>query len=311
MDLSSFVYDVHEELKLIEKNSVMSEKEKFEQVFKMLDTVEKTNYILKLKSETIGLHLKGLKSDKDKTEASARTVDQDIDNTKKKTKAISQSLKEVKDMEDKIEKEYQEKERIAAEQLDEIKGKLVTEYNHDPKELEALKSKNEELKQRIQAIIDQLKAKEEEYQANMNGLERTATESGKEAQEKFNQYSAMAKELQMVLAKKQYLKIKTETMLQRLRIFRLKVPEFKEVIALKQRQYAKYKTDIRDIVDKGRENFVEKQRIEDTVRKMNVLFMDMLQENEALKNEYRKSQDKTEEIKKKCKELQLMVAKKN
>lgn len=311
MDLSNYVYDVYEELKLIEKNSTTSEKEKCEQVFKMLEAVEKSNYILRLKSETIGLHLKNLKSEKDKFESNYKTINQEIDNLKKKTKAISQNLKEVKDIEDKIEKEYQEKETIADEQMEEIKKKIVSEYNHDPKELEALRAKNDELKQRIQAIIDKLKAKEEEYQTNMQSLEKTANESGKEAQEKFNQYSVMAKELQIVLAKKQYLKIKTETMLQRLRIFRIKVPEFKEVIALKQRQYAKYKIDIKDIVDKGRENFSEKQRIEETVRKMNYLYMDLLQENEALKDEYVKSQVHTENIKKKCKELHLEATKKN
>lgn len=305
------MYDVYEELKLIEKNTSMTEKEKCEQVLKTLETVEKTNYLLKLKTETIGLHLKNLKSDKEKLESNAKNIDQEIDNLKKRAKVITQNLKDIKDLEEKIDREYKEKERLAAEQIDEIKKKVIAEYDYDPKMLDDLKLKNEDLKQRIQIIIDKLKAKEEEYQSNMQNLEKSVTESSKEAQEKFNQYSTMAKELQMVLAKKQYLKIKTETMLQRLNIFRIKVPEFKEVIALKQRQYSKYKTDIKDIVGKGHENYIEKQRIEDTVRKMNILFMDLLQENEALKAEYAKSKLQTEAVKKKCKDLQTLVSKKS
>ena len=238
-------------------------------------------------------------------------MDKEIENAKKKTKIISQSLKDVKELEDKIDKEYKEKEKIADEQIEKIKKKLVTDYDYDPKELEELRSKNEALKQRIQSIIDKLKIKEEEYQANMNTLEKTVNESSKEAEEKFAEYSAMAKELQMVLAKKQYLKIKTETMLQRLKIFRLKIPEFKEVIALKQRQYAKYKADIKEIVEKGHDNYLEKQRIEETIKKMNLLLMDLLQENEGLKDQLIKSQMQTEVVKKKCKDLQQKLVKKN
>ena len=311
MDLSNYIYDIYEELKLIEKNTSLTEKEKCEQAFKMLEAVEKTNYHLKLKSETINLHLRNLKGDKEKIESNTKTIEQEIDNMKKRSMAISQNLKEVKDIEEKIEKEYKEKEQIAEQQINEIKKNLIADYDYDPKMLEDLKAKNDDLKKRIQIIIDKLKAKEEEYQSNMTDLEKSVGESSKEAQEKFNQYSTMAKELQIVLAKKQYLKIKTETMLQRLKIFRIKVPEFKEVIALKQRQYAKYKTDIKDIVDKGYENYLEKQKIEETIRKMNMFFMDMLQENDALRDEAFKSQVQTEGIKKKCKDLQMLVAKKN
>lgn len=311
MDLSNYVYDVYEELKTLDKNTSLPDKEKFEAIFRALETVERAKHTLRLKTETIGLHLRALRGEREKYEGSARAIDGEVEATRKKTKAISASLKEVKDIEEKIESEYCEKERIAAEQMEEIRGKLAGEYEHDPETLKALKAKNEELKGRIQAIIDKLKAKEEEYQTNMNGLEKTATESGKEAQEKFNEYSAMAKELQMVLTKKQYLKIKAETMLQRLRIFRLKVPEFREVIALKQRQYAKYKADIRDIVEKGHDNYVEKQRIEETVRKMNVLFMDLLQENEALKSEYARAQNATDDVKRRCKEMQMRALKKS
>lgn len=311
MDLSNFVYDIYEEIKLIEKNTTMSDKEKREQVLKMLESVEKTNYVMKMKTETIGLYLKNLRNDKDKFDNNLTNIEQDIENTKRKTKMISQSLKEVKDIEDKIDKEYLDKEKVAVEQMDKIKQKIVTEYKYDPEELEQLKKKNEELKERIQGIIDRLKAKEEEYQANMQTLEKNVNESSKEAEEKFSEYSSMAKELQTVMAKKQYLKIKTETMLQRLKIFRLKVPEFKEVIALKERQYAKYKTDIKDIVNKGYDNYLEKQKIEETVKKMNVLFMDLLQENEELNEELAKSQTETEKIKQKCKDLQQRLVKKN
>ena len=311
MDLSNFVYDIYEEIKLIEKNTTMSDKEKREQVLKMLESVEKTNYVMKMKTETIGLYLKNLRNDKDKFDNNLTNIEQDIENTKRKTKMISQSLKEVKDIEDKIDKEYLDKEKVAVEQMDKIKQKIVTEYKYDPEELEQLKKKNEELKERIQGIIDRLKAKEEEYQANMQTLEKNVNESSKEAEEKFSEYSSMAKELQTVMAKKQYLKIKTETMLQRLKIFRLKVPEFKEVIALKERQYAKYKTDIKDIVNKGYDNYLEKQKIEETVKKMNVLFMDLLQENEELNEESAKSHTETEKIKQKCKDLQQRLVKKN
>lgn len=171
-------------------------------------------------------------------------------------------------------------------------------------ELAVLEARNEELKEAIRAKIEAFQSGEQNREAQSNELEQAIAGLRLSTLSKYE-------EVQKRLTEKQTQQIEAEIEKNRVRELRDTVARmsfqaegYEAFIAEKHRQYNEYVKNVYLLLDKIRMENERKQALEDRCVTVNKIYLGLFQENSELEVKVKAEQEKTETLKKKCKDLQ-------
>ncbi len=280
MNLSTYVYDVLDEVSKLQKQQTDASPEQAKQGYEVLRNLESVNSLLQLSCERFKASDKEQRAEIDKVARDIEIINEKIDTCKARCKDYVKMIASLKELDKKIidqavERRAQIDQRFK-EALEDIKKTEKSEL--EPAEYERLKTENQEMKDKISQAIEDFKTKEAEYRQKIEGLRSEFQEVQASIGKEMEDIQKQTVEYQRLKTERDIAVATMDTVRQRINIYHEKVPKFYQMVEFKEKQYEKYTADIKEILVKFKRSAIEKQTNEEAVKRSNELFFELHQE---------------------------------
>jgi len=282
MNLSAFVYDVLDEVSKLEKLGAEASADQGKVGYEILLRLEEVNTLLQTTLERLKGGDKDLRIDLERTNQEIKEVNEEIDASKARSKENTKLILELKDLEKKLPEQLEDRKRQIEQKLQEalvdLKKDDPISDNLSPEEVEKMRQENEEMRATIQTAIDNFKTKEGEYRQKIEGLRQEFGEMQASITKEIQEFQQQTMELQKVKTERDVARTRMDSIRQRVNVYHEKVPKFFEMIEFKEKQYDKYRGEIREILLRFKKAWLENQQNHELLRLSNKLYLELHQE---------------------------------
>ena len=256
MNLSSFVYDLFDELKNLQKGNLENDTQSISHVFHLIQAHEKTFAILSTQTEKLRLYEKELRTEKDKLTAEIMRLDSEKENKKEICKEITKNIGGLKDIEKRITNEDEIKRLEITKKYEDSLAEICKAYaKYDTSDLDAMKLENDKLKGDMNQQIEMFKEKEQNYQSTLKQLQEQFNQIQSSLTKRYEDLQKQIQELEEMKASRDAKRNSADTIRQKISIYHEKVPSFHQMIEYKDTQYKRYVVEIKEIIDRYYEQY--------------------------------------------------------
>lgn len=273
-------------------------------VLEAMEALLRAQHLLEARAEALGVFAKEQKRLFERAERQAGASRAQREQFDEEIRKTFNSLGELRKLEREIEA-FSAKRRA---ELQKRCAELAAQLDEHPAEEEvlALEAENEAVKNEIQARLDGFRERDQHWNAQMAGAEQLITELRNSALQKYEV-------IQRQMTERQSRKIEGEVEKSRARELRstigkmfLQTEGYFSFFVEKHKQYHEYVKNIHILLEKVHAEFLRKNGFEEKCAVVNKVYLSLFQENAELGERLRAEQEKTDALKKKCKELQEM-----
>jgi len=274
MNLSSFVYDLFDELKNLQKGNLENDTQSISHVFHLIQAHEKTFAILSTQTEKLRLYEKELRTEKDKLTAEIMRLDSEKENKKEICKEITKNIGGLKDIEKRITNEDEIKRLEITKKYEDSLAEICKAYaKYDTSDLDAMKLENDKLKGDMNQQIEMFKEKEQNYQSTLKQLQEQFNQIQSSLTKRYEDLQKQIQELEEMKASRDAKRNSADTIRQKISIYHEKVPSFHQMIEYKDTQYKRYVVEIKEIIDRYYEQYREKQKYDSMAKEMSETYL--------------------------------------
>lgn len=282
MNLSAFVQDALEEVARLEKLGAEGGADQGKLGYEVLLKLEEVNTLFLSALERLKGGDKDLRAEAERAAQEIEEVNDKIEASKARSKENTKLILELKELEKRLPEQLEERKRQIDQKLQEAVADLKKEDplpdSVSPEELEKMRQENEEMRATIQAAIDNFKTKEADYREKIEGLRKEFGEMQASITKEIQEFQQQTVELQRVKTERDLARTRMDTIRQRVNVYHEKVPKFLEMVEFKEKQYDKYRGEIREILIRYKRAWLDNQQNNELLRLSNKLYLELHQE---------------------------------
>ena len=278
MNLSTFIYDIYDEMKSVQKGLADNDAQQAGQLYRLILVLERTQAQLIQQTEKLKIYEKELRNDKEVSTAALNNLSQEKRDKQETCKELTKILASLKEMEKEIEKEGEDRRTEINSKFAEVLESIKGVETGNPEDNEKMRAENKELQESLEAIIENYNVKNNEYKAGLQELQDKFQETQSQAQEKILRVQEDMQELETVKAERNLHKAKADTTRGKISMYYEKVPYFYKMLEYKDTQYVKYAKEIKEIVHRYYQLFKEKLVLESSLKQLNEIYFQVHQE---------------------------------